>query len=105
MSQSPLSDQITNTTSCDCYKSCDDTTFQVTNTARTNSTLGRSIRYEVTPSKMRFRRDVQFRIWEVLVSFGNCTCLFMGISGISIIEFVFFYFIHIVQAYNKYKQN
>lgn len=94
---------------CHCYASCDETTFHLVAVTRRRTqssaeTRGK-LRFEIVPSKMRYRRDAQNRSYEVAVSFGGCSSLFLGLSSISIMECIFFYTCHMLRKYKLYKRN
>ncbi|XP_075167778.1 pickpocket 3 [Haematobia irritans] len=55
-----------------------------------------SFRWDLIPPKVRMRRDVVFSFEDLLVSFGGTMALFLGISFISIIAFIYSFVRHIL---------
>ncbi|XP_055679452.1 uncharacterized protein LOC129787728 [Lutzomyia longipalpis] len=80
---------------CQCISRCEGVVYNL-DTTKEIFWIGKStLKWELKTSKSRYRRDVIYGIEEVLTAIGANAGLFLGLSSLSAIEFLFFYFIHI----------
>lgn len=62
-----------------------------------------SYRMEVTPTKLRIRREVLFSFDDLLVSFGGAITFFLGVSSLDFFKFVYSCAVKIGNIYLRLK--